>query len=45
MEKMHIHREGKTMIAFGLIIAGALLIEHWFGFVLIAAGVLYVCAR
>lgn len=33
------------MIAFGLIIAGALLIEHWFGFVLIAAGVACVCAR
>lgn len=33
------------MIAFGLIIAGACLIEHWFGFVLIAAGVLYVLAR
>lgn len=45
MEKMHVYREDKTMIALGLILAGALLIEHWFGFVLIAAGVLYVCAR
>ena len=33
------------MIALFLVIAGALLIEHWFGFVLIAAGVVYVCAR
>jgi len=33
------------MIALGLILAGALLIEHWVGFVLIAAGVIYVCAR
>ena len=33
------------MIALGLIIAGACLIEHWIGFVLIAAGVAYVCAR
>ncbi len=33
------------MIALGLVIAGALLIEHWVGIVLVAAGVLYVCAR
>lgn len=33
------------MIAFGLMIAGALCIEHWFGIVLVAAGVLYVLAR
>jgi len=45
VEKMHVYREDETMIAFGLILAGALCIEHWFGFVLIAAGVVYVCAR
>lgn len=33
------------MIPLILIIAGAIFIEHWVGFVLIAAGVLYVCAR
>ena len=33
------------MISFALIIAGAMLIEHWFGFVLIAAGIFYAMAR
>lgn len=33
------------MIGLGLILTGALLIEHWIGFALIAAGVVYVCAR
>lgn len=45
MEKMHVYREDEKMIALGLILTGALLIEHWVGVVLIAAGVLYVCAR
>lgn len=33
------------MIAFALIIAGALLIESKVGFILIAAGIIYGCAR
>ena len=42
---MSLLQKGKEMIAFGLMIAGALLIEHWIGAVLIAAGVVCVLAR
>jgi hypothetical protein len=37
--------EENQMISFCLIMAGALLINHWIGFVLVAAGVFYGMAR
>lgn len=44
METLRLHGEDE-MIPLILILTGSLLIEHWFGAVLVALGVLYVCAR